>query len=268
MSESLKQRIITAIIIGIPILFMVFFNDMTRVIFLSLILILCALEFLSLHYKDHDSKFVFIVPSILVSGIVLVSSLYKFEFASVFLYIGVAFNIVLIGDLFLNKRNILSTVPWLKGIAYTSIPLSSLLFISNSPLFSILLLGSLFMIWISDIGAYAVGKSIGKNKLMPSVSPGKSWEGFIGAGVISLLASYIFYRYLGHLNITQWGVMALIVWLTGSIGDLVESKMKRYIGVKDSGTILPGHGGFLDRFDGFYFCLPFVLLYFNLIDKI
>ena len=62
--------------------------------------------------------------------------------------------------------------------------------------------------------------------------------------------------------------MALIVWLMGSIGDLVESKMKRYIGVKDSGTILPGHGGFLDRFDGFYFCLPFVLLYINLINKI
>jgi len=268
MSESLKQRVITGIIIGIPMIFMVLFSDLTRIIFLSLILILCAYEFLSLHYKAVDKKYVFIVPSLLVSGVFLVASLYRFDFASIFLFVGVAFNCVLILDLFFGKKSFLSSIPWSKGILYTTIPLSALIFTSASPVFHLLVLGILFLIWVSDIGAYAVGKSIGKNKLMPSVSPGKSWEGFLGAGVICILSSYIFYKYLGHLRLQQWAIMAAIVWIFGSIGDLVESKMKRYIGVKDSGTILPGHGGFLDRFDGFYFCIPFVLLYINLIDKI
>ncbi len=268
MSESLKQRVITGVIIGIPMIFMVIFSDFTRVLFLSLILILCATEFLTLHYKDVDKKYVFIIPSILVSGVVLVASLYKFDFCKIFLFQALGFNSILILDLFFRKKSFLSSLPWAKGILYTSIPLASLISISSSPSFRIILLGTLFLIWVSDIGAYAVGKSIGKNKLMPSVSPGKSWEGFIGAGVISLLSSYLFYRYLGYFSLPQWSVIAIIVWLFGSTGDLVESKMKRYIGVKDSGTILPGHGGFLDRFDGFYFCIPFVLLYINLIDKI
>ena len=268
MSESLKQRVITGIIIGIPMIFLVVFNDLTRVLFLSLILILCAVEFLSLHYKNVDKKYVFVIPSLLVSGIILVASLYKFDFAKIFLLQGIGFNSILILDLFFRKKNFLSSLPWVKGILYTSIPLSALIFTSNSPSFRIILLGTLFLIWVSDIGAYAVGKSIGKNKLMPSVSPGKSWEGFIGAGVISILSSYLFYTFLGYFSLAQWSVIAIIVWLFGSIGDLVESKMKRHIGVKDSGTILPGHGGFLDRFDGFYFCIPFVLLYINLIDKI
>ena len=261
--SDLKQRSSTALLIGIPMIFLVLYSDMTRIIFLSLVLIFCAIEFLTLQYKSAANKFTFIVPSLLVSGITLVSSLLDFGIAQYFLYVGVSFNIMLILDLFFFKKNLLSKIPWMTGVLLTTIPIAALMFLKGRPEFRVLVIGILFLIWISDIGAYAVGRSIGKNKLMPTVSPGKSWEGFIGAGVLCIAASFVFFKFLGVLSLQQWIVCAAIIWFFGSIGDLVESKMKRHIGVKDSGTILPGHGGFLDRFDGFYFCIPFVLLFIH-----
>lgn len=265
MSEALKQRVITAIIIGIPILFLVFFNDITRTIFLSLILLLCSYEFNSLQYKNADNKFVFLLPSILISIVILFISIKGIIDPNLFIYLGIIGGILLLLDLLFLKINLLSKSSWVTSIMYTSIPLVSLIALSKESYFSILLIGILLMIWVSDIGAYTVGKNIGKRKLMPSVSPGKSWEGFIGAGVISVLASILFYKLLGHYSLNEWMIIACIIWLFGSLGDLVESQMKRHIGVKDSGTILPGHGGFLDRFDGFYFCIPFVLFYTQII---
>lgn len=262
--SDLKQRSTTALIIGIPMIFLVLFSDMTRTIFLSLVFIFCAIEFLTLQYKNAYNKFTFIVPSLLISGIILVLGMFDFVITQYILYIGISFNVVLILDLFFNKKNLLSKIPWIMGVLYTSIPLASLILLNGRPEFRILVIGILFLIWISDIGAYAVGRAIGRNKLMPSVSPGKSWEGFIGAGVLCVIASFLFFKILGILSLQQWMICAAIIWFFGSMGDLVESKMKRYIGVKDSGTILPGHGGFLDRFDGFYFCIPFVLLYIHI----
>ena len=259
--SDLKQRSYTALIIGIPMICLVLFSDLTRTIFLSLLLIFCAIEFLTLQYKNAANKFTFIVPSLLVSGIALVSSLFDFGIAQYFLYIGLAFNVVLILDLFFFKNNLLSKTPWITGVLSTSIPLATLILLNGQPEFRILVIGILFIIWISDISAYAVGRSIGKNKLMPSVSPGKSWEGFIGAGVLCVAASFVFFKFLGVLSLQQWMVCAVLIWFFGSIGDLVESKMKRYIGVKDSGTILPGHGGVFDRIDSWLFASPLLLIF-------
>jgi len=265
MSEALRQRVITAITIGIPILFLVFFNDITRTIFLSLILLLCAYEFNSLQYKDADNKFVFLLPSILISSVLLYVGLRGLIDSNYYIWIGLGTNVLLLLDLLFLKKKFLSKSSWITSVLYTTVPLVSLIVLFQVGYYSTLLIGILLMIWVSDIGAYTVGKNIGKKKLMPSVSPGKSWEGFIGAGVISVLASLLFYRFLGHYTVTQWMIIAAIIWLFGSLGDLVESQMKRHIGVKDSGTILPGHGGFLDRFDGFYFCIPFVLFYTEIV---
>jgi phosphatidate cytidylyltransferase len=123
-----------------------------------------------------------------------------------------------------------------------------------------LIVGIFLLIWINDSFAYLVGKSIGRTKLFPSVSPKKTWEGTIGGLVFTMGAAYMMAKYEPILNSLEWLVMATVIVIAGSFGDLVESKLKRSAGVKDSGAILPGHGGMLDRLDSLIFAAPFAYL--------
>lgn len=124
----------------------------------------------------------------------------------------------------------------------------------------LLIMGVFILIWVNDSFAYLVGKTIGKNKLFPSISPKKTVEGSLGGLIFALLASYIISRYEPILTTTQWMVLAFIIVVMGNLGDLLESKLKRVAGVKDSGAILPGHGGILDRLDSLVFAAPFAYL--------
>lgn len=124
----------------------------------------------------------------------------------------------------------------------------------------------LFLIWANDISAYMVGRQIGKTKLLPRISPGKTIEGSAG-GVLgcSLIAVGLYYLMpVEGWQIIDWVVIAVLTSTFATIGDLVESMLKRNLGIKDSGTLLPGHGGMLDRFDAFYFTVPFVVAYLAL----
>jgi phosphatidate cytidylyltransferase len=127
-------------------------------------------------------------------------------------------------------------------------------------------LGFLLLLWASDTGAYLFGVKFGKNKLFERHSPKKSWEGFFGGMFISLVVSFLLSIFFNELSILNWASIALIVIVFGTIGDLTESMLKRSINVKDSGTMLPGHGGFLDRFDGLLFAAPMVFVYLYLVS--
>ena len=124
-----------------------------------------------------------------------------------------------------------------------------------------IVLGLLFLTWTNDSGAYLVGSRFGKTPFFPRISPKKTWEGILGAGflttVIAVVLSYIF----PEIALLHWIILGLLVFVFGSLGDLVESMFKRSRQIKDSGSLLPGHGGFLDRFDGFLFHLPFTTVY-------
>jgi len=122
----------------------------------------------------------------------------------------------------------------------------------------LMFLGVILLLWTSDTMAYFTGKAFGKNKLFPSVSPGKTREGSLGAGFFSMVVAGI-YAYVTDQSIFQWLIIGVVVWIIGTLGDLVESKIKRVQHVKDSGSILPGHGGFLDRFDSLVMVLPFLI---------
>jgi phosphatidate cytidylyltransferase len=132
---------------------------------------------------------------------------------------------------------------------------------SSEHFFPGILLGLFLLIWTNDVFAYLVGSQLGKHRLFERHSPKKSWEGSIGGLVFALIAAFILSKYVYQLNLTQWLVMAAISSVFGTYGDLAESMLKRNAGVKDSGTILPGHGGILDRFDAALFATPFVYLY-------
>ncbi|RZJ69700.1 phosphatidate cytidylyltransferase [Flavobacterium sp.] len=121
------------------------------------------------------------------------------------------------------------------------------------------------LIWSNDTFAFLVGKGFGKRKLLPSVSPKKTVEGFFGGWIFALLFAIPIAIWLVKEPILFWLVIATIVSYVGTIGDLVESKFKRIAGVKDSGRIMPGHGGILDRLDSVIFVAPFVFLFYQIV---
>lgn len=159
----------------------------------------------------------------------------------------------------------------LLGIIYIAGPLSLMNYIAFTP--SIdgaaydfgLVLGFFLLMWATDTGAYLVGMSIGKHRLFPRISPKKSWEGFFGGIAIAIGMGALLSQFFINLPINVWLTMALIVSVSGVFGDLIESMYKRSLQVKDSGNIMPGHGGFLDRFDAVFFASPIVFVYLQLI---
>jgi phosphatidate cytidylyltransferase len=127
-----------------------------------------------------------------------------------------------------------------------------------------IILGFFFMLWTNDTGAYLAGNFLGKHKLFERISPKKTWEGSIGGGILTLTIAYILSIYFTNLSLTNWIVLGFLITIFGGLGDLVESMLKRSLNIKDSGNILPGHGGILDRFDGLLLAAPFVYCYLYL----
>lgn len=152
------------------------------------------------------------------------------------------------------------------GIFYAAVPFSLLhvaTFESGHYNYEIVF-GGLFILWISDTGAYFAGTRFGRRKLFERISPKKTWEGLIAGGVCGLIMSYVISRYFLSLGTSDWLIVGVIIIVGGAYGDLVESLLKRSLEIKDSSNALPGHGGFLDRFDGLLISVPFIVAYLEL----
>jgi phosphatidate cytidylyltransferase len=172
---------------------------------------------------------------------------------------------------------ILPAILWIAGTLRMKSPGTSFLYIFwlAVPLGSFLALGwmpggsvyhpllplcVIFLIWVNDIFAYLGGRFFGKHPMTPELSPGKTWEGFSGGMVFSVLGGWVLFRITGTFSCPVWIVTGGLVGLLGVAGDLFESGLKRKYGVKDTGTLLPGHGGILDRFDSLLLATPVILL--------
>lgn len=147
------------------------------------------------------------------------------------------------------------------GLFYTTFPMALLLYLPEQAVLFLLI-----VIWLNDVGAYLVGSAFGKRPLFPRISPKKSWEGFFGglaaAGLFSALTGYYLFGAWG-----PWLALGLVTAAAGVFGDLFESLFKRTAGVKDSGSLIPGHGGFLDRFDALFFAAPFFFALYYLLFR-
>lgn len=154
----------------------------------------------------------------------------------------------------------------LLGIFYVAVPFALLnvaVFENESYNYEIIF-GLLFILWASDTGAYFAGTFLGRRKLFERISPKKSWEGFFGGAILAMLFAYGISLYFHSLTQAQWMIIGVIIVIGGTFGDLVESLLKRSIEIKDSGTALPGHGGFLDRFDGLFISCPFIVAFLEI----
>ncbi|MGC1241448.1 MAG: phosphatidate cytidylyltransferase [Chryseosolibacter sp.] len=152
------------------------------------------------------------------------------------------------------------------GILYVAVPfalLNAVVFEEGHYNYEIIL-GSLLILWASDTGAYFAGTRFGKRKLFERISPKKSWEGFIGGAVLALIFVFGLSYFLHSLSLQQWIIVGILIIVGGTFGDLIESLLKRSIAIKDSGDSLPGHGGFLDRFDGLLISAPFIAAYLEI----
>lgn len=136
---------------------------------------------------------------------------------------------------------------------------------AGSTYFYLLPISIFALVWCNDTGAFFVGCSIGKHKMFERVSPKKTWEGFAGGAIAAITAAIVASHFFTIMNVWEWAGLAAVVVISGTFGDLIESSMKREMQIKDSGNMLPGHGGILDRFDSAMLATPCALLYLSFI---
>lgn len=255
-------RIVTAFLIVVAVLGAIALGGKYVAILFIVVNVLGARELCFVLDKDKSpiQNLIYVVLGLAPFGLVWFLDL---GFGSTYFYLlllSCAIMLGLIVNLWFGKLNYYK-IRYPFALLYWGLPfsLASYFLIYGDQPRDIILMSIIILIWTSDTMAYFTGKAFGKNKLFPSVSPGKTIEGSMGAGVFSILVALGFAYALGE-SFGKWIIVAVAIWVLGTLGDLVESRLKRVQNVKDSGSILPGHGGFLDRFDSLVLLIPFLLL--------
>lgn len=263
LNPDLRSRVPVGILYVLVIGGACLYGRLTTLLLLLVFFLFCLYEFIHVTAKTGSSK-IYLLGGGIGAAAFVNSSLLPAEFPLLLLSL-IAVTIILLGTFYLiaQKQSIIAKTPIaLSTIGYIIIPfVLTFIFINTEASSNLIILGTFIILWLNDAGAYFVGKAIGKRKLFESVSPNKSWEGCIGGGVVGILISIAVSYLIGGYEMYSWLVLSLIVWIAGTYGDLFESSWKRSLGIKDSGSLMMGHGGFLDRLDSFIFAMPFVILY-------
>jgi len=180
---------------------------------------------------------------------------------------GLFLVLALIAELYTRKPNpIHNWAYFILGQVIIALPFSLLNFIGfiDHAIYKPIILIAVFVtIWVNDTGAYLFGVTLGKHRLFERISPKKSWEGFVGGAIAALVSGYVFSLFIPELSLIQWLIFSEIIVIFGTFGDLIESLLKRTVNIKDSGNIIPGHGGLLDRFDSMLLAAPVIFIYLS-----
>ena len=222
------------------------FNPKSWERFLVFPLILLVFYRFSKRFFEHGFYFDFNLSEILALSLVAIAAITLFRFPK---------------ELYYDNGKLIFTV------IYTALPFGFALglpkFFAEDNTFTLEVFFLFVLIWSSDSFAFFTGKFFGKHKMAPKISPKKTWEGFAGGVILTLVVGFFIERYYPDLR-GNWIMVGFLVAVFAPFGDLIESQLKRTFGVKDSGNIIPGHGGILDRLDSFILCAPVVYLYFIL----
>lgn len=266
MNETLTRALSGAVYIFLLLTCLLFSNTSFYILF-GLFLAIAVLEFCKL------IKLRFYIPLLLALFCYTITVYYRANFDPIYdkiiTTLCVLVSIRLLVFLFSKKdTKIKKFEKWVYLFGYIILPF---IIITKIPIGikgynPKILIGIFVLIWTNDTFAYLVGKSIGKNKLFERISPKKTIEGFLGGLTFSIIGSFLIATYyIGTSNIGIWIGIAILVSIFATLGDLIQSKFKRIAGVKDSGKIMPGHGGILDRLDSIIFVSPFIFLFYQIL---
>lgn len=262
--RSFFNRSISGIIYALLFIGAIFNSKESYLTLIFIFAIICLWEFFKLLKIKNLLLYLFSLTS---ASLLFFISFQIPSLIHFFLVLSLSGSIQLLIGLFLKKKHypagIFSKIEiTVRYLLLSFLFLALLPFVDGEYKESIILSPILF-VWINDTFAFVVGKNLGRIKLFKTISPKKTVEGFVAGIVFTVVAAIILSRYIDFLSTVQWIVIALIVSVLGSLGDLVESKFKRQAKISDSGTIMPGHGGLLDRLDSLLFVAPFLYLYIN-----
>jgi len=269
---NLLKRALSGILFVSVLIFSILYSKISFIFLFFILMILCLYEFKKM--IKLKSVFPYLIGILFfVFGNILnvqdVPSRLIFEYVGVALFLTIFITFASI--LFAKKEEVISHLGKIfLSIIYIVVPFTLIVQIpflnSSFNYVNTTILGVFLLIWTNDTFAFIVGKNLGKNKLLERISPNKTIEGFLGGMVFTFTLSFLLAKQFTTLSLTQWVVIAGIVSIFGVLGDLIESMFKRQAGVKDSSNFIPGHGGFLDRFDSVIFAAPFIFIYLQLVQ--
>lgn len=272
--QGLSKRLLTAIIFVVIMIVGHYTGPYTFSALFLLIALGCLWEFfgltLDLHTRrDRVRKILGMALGILPFALVTTLSLMKISDPANFISLAsLLFSpfvfTIFIYELYSHSREPFANIAFMiLGLFYIGIPFALVNFIAydGEEFLNRVVFGLLVLTWVNDTGAYLIGSLLGKTPLFPRISPNKTWEGSTGGFLTTIVTGCILSLIFTEVPLGQWVGLGVIVAIFGSLGDLVESMLKRSVKVKDSGNLLPGHGGLLDRFDAFIFVVPFAAAY-------
>ena len=269
--NDLLKRTLTGGVYVASVLAAICFNPIISSIYFGIIGLVALSEFYNVaknKYQISNSILAYLTAIALYTTVALYSFNIDFKLP---LLISVVLGIAnFIAALYQKNEEPFTSIAFLIcGLIYIILPISTtnLIIQYNSEFQPLLLLSVFILAWCNDTFAYLTGVKFGKHRLFERHSPKKSWEGFVGGFLFTVIAGIVISKFSNIFAMQHWIVISIIVSIIGTLGDLVESMFKRQMGVKDSGKILPGHGGILDRFDILFIVLPIVWVYLEIIVK-
>ena len=270
--KKLLVRVATGAVFGIVLLASILYNNISFGALFALVTCLAVNEFCNLVHEYKKTTFSTMLA--VVGGMYLFFAMFMLDKVTSPFMLFVPYLMLIvynfIRELYKTDGSALDNFAYFAlSQLYAALPFAMLNILTTfggAGYNYIMPLSIFIFLWCSDSGAYFVGSAIGRRKLFERISPKKSWEGSIGGGVLALVAAYILSIYHPMLGTWEWMGMAIVVVVTGTWGDLIESCMKREMGIKDSGNILPGHGGILDRFDSAMLAIPSVAVYLYFLE--